>query len=94
MLRQIAFALALSFAAAPASALACGMYVPPEKERLLAEIFEDIDAPAEDAKAKKKKGEATAEAKPETADTTQPAAAPAEEPAVTDAVIPEAQPAS
>ena len=91
MLRQIAFALALSFAAAPASALACGMYVPPEKEKLLAEIFDDIDAPAEDAKTKKKKGDEkaeTAEVKPEAADATAPADA------VTDAVIPEAQPAS
>jgi hypothetical protein len=36
-------ALVLFAALAPTSALACGMYVPPERERLLAEIFDEID---------------------------------------------------
>lgn len=43
MLRNATLALVLTFAA-PATALACGMYIPPEKERLLAEVLDEIDA--------------------------------------------------
>ncbi len=44
MLRQTA--IALVFSMLPASALACGMYLPPENDKLLAEILEEIDQTA------------------------------------------------
>ncbi len=40
----ILFAVAVSFV--PASAFACGMYIPPEHEELLTELFDEIDQAA------------------------------------------------
>ena len=40
----ILFAVAVSFA--PASAFACGMYIPPEHEELLTTLFDEIDQAA------------------------------------------------
>lgn len=45
MRHPLAIAFALAVTALPPSAFACGMYIPPEKERMLTEIMDDIDAP-------------------------------------------------
>lgn len=45
MRHHLAIAFALAVTALPTSAFACGMYIPPEKERMLTEIMDDIDAP-------------------------------------------------
>lgn len=41
---RLVTAFVLSIIASPGSAWACGMYIPPEKERLLTDLFEEIDA--------------------------------------------------
>jgi len=46
MLRRLILATVGLMAVMPSSALACGMYVPGEKAKLLAEVLEEIDQQA------------------------------------------------
>jgi hypothetical protein len=45
MIRHLAATVTLLVIALPSSAFACGMYIPPEKEKMLTELMDDIDAP-------------------------------------------------
>lgn len=47
MTRHLAIAVALVVTALPSAAFACAMAVPHEKERMLSEIMDDIDAPTD-----------------------------------------------
>jgi hypothetical protein len=80
--------IAFVFSMLPASALACGMYIPPENDKLLADILEEIDSSAnkEALAAQQAQAAQQNQAQPQPA---APAAepAPAEAPAPT--VIPE-----
>lgn len=73
MSRAYVFALALAVVA-PSQAFACGMYIPEEDEKMLAQVFEEIDAvaPAPVVTASKDKNAANAAALARPADVKAP----------------------
>jgi hypothetical protein len=74
--------IAFVFSMLPASALACGMYIPPENDKLLAEILEEIDSSAN------KEALAAQQAQAAQQNQAQAPAAPAAEPAPAEAPAP------